>query len=112
MTSRFLTAPDVARIVHAANSALRAAIWEPVVPLEEYVSNGRFAGVVQGVLDQLVDPVDDGEASHERWLKSMDAQGVTDHPCQVPYDQLPPAQQAKDELFRAIVEYLEPYTKY
>ena len=56
------------------------------------------------------------EESHESWLTEKARTGwvygpVKDpvaktHPCIVPYDELPPEQQAKDHLFTAIVRAL------
>lgn len=49
------------------------------------------------------------EQSHESWLKEKEATGwkygpkkneaTKEHPCMVPYADLPPAQRLKDELF-------------
>ena len=59
-------------------------------------------------------------ASHESWLAVKEADGwkygeVKDpenkeHPCFVPYEQLPEEQKAKDHLFKAVVEALKPFT--
>lgn len=53
------------------------------------------------------------EASHENWLKEKLADGwkygpeknveAKEHPCCVPFANLPMAQQAKDHIFRAVV---------
>ncbi len=53
------------------------------------------------------------ERSHESWLAAKEADGwvygeVKDaeaktHPCMVPYDQLPPEQKRKDEIFGGVV---------
>lgn len=58
------------------------------------------------------------EASHESWTAQKVAEGWTygpkkrpdlkQHPCMVPFDQLPREQQAKDYLFRAVVHALRP----
>lgn len=56
------------------------------------------------------------EESHENWLKFKEAEGWTygpvkdfakkEHPCFVPYAELPEGQEVKDQLFVAIVEAL------
>jgi len=53
------------------------------------------------------------EESHESWLAVKNADGWSygevkdvdkkEHPCMVPYDQLPPEQRVKDHLFFAVV---------
>lgn len=58
------------------------------------------------------------QASHESWMKQKREEGwvlgdVKDpiaktHPCMLPFDLLPPAQQAKDYIFRAIVLAMAP----
>ena len=55
-------------------------------------------------------------ASHESWLKQKEADGwrygvvknadKKEHPCDVPYDQLPVEQKAKDYIFGAIVRVM------
>ena len=53
-------------------------------------------------------------ASHESWLEAKRREGwrygavkradLKEHPCYVPYDELPPAMKVKDYLFGAIVK--------
>ena len=60
-------------------------------------------------------------ASHASWLKEKADTGwkfgpvkdpeKKEHPCFVPYDQLPREQQAKDYIFSAIVRALKPHVK-
>lgn len=57
------------------------------------------------------------EASHESWMKQKLDEGwkygpvkdveKKEHPCMVPFDQLPREQQVKDYLFRAVVHALK-----
>jgi len=59
------------------------------------------------------------EASHILWMKQKLDTGWTwgpeknaeakEHPCIVPFDQLPVEQQAKDYIFRAVVHALKYY---
>lgn len=61
------------------------------------------------------------QASHENWLKEKVADGwvygeVKDpekktHPCIVPYEELPQAQQTKDYLFKTICDYLKRFSE-
>ena len=61
-------------------------------------------------------------ANHDSWLEEKRNTGWVygpvkdaekkEHPCMVPYDQLPPIQRAKDTLFRAVAQaILEHYGK-
>ena len=57
--------------------------------------------------------------SHKSWLMQKAADGwkygpvkdaiTKEHPCFVPYEQLPMEQKAKDYLFKAVCEQLMPY---
>jgi hypothetical protein len=69
----------------------------------------------------LTNPDAGPAASHESWLAEKEATGwkygpvkdadKKEHPCFVPYNELPPAQQSKDYLFRAIVHGLAPFVE-
>lgn len=58
-------------------------------------------------------------ASHESWLKQKTEEGwkygevknpeTKEHPCFVPYEQLPNEQKAKDYIFRQTIHSLKPY---
>lgn len=74
---------------------------------------------IKGVAFCLRNPKAPPSANHESWLKEKEADGwvygeakdaeAKTHPCCVPYDKLPPDQQAKDHLFRGVVEGLRPF---
>jgi hypothetical protein len=73
---------------------------------------------VNGVKFALENPDAPESAQHDAWMADKLADGWTygpvkdaearTHPCLVPFDQLPPLQQAKDRLFRAVVKALTP----
>lgn len=73
---------------------------------------------ITGVEFNLANPDAPASASHESWLAEKERDGwkygevknaeKKEHPCFVPYDQLPKEQQAKDHLFKAIVAALAP----
>lgn len=124
---------DIARICHEANRAYCLTLGDTSqVPWDE-APDWQRQSVLDGVLNAqrgaAVDPkfiVYGGVAtepvevspktSHENWLRHKAAEGWTygekkdpiakTHPCMVPYDQLPPEQRTKNELFVAIVRAL------
>lgn len=67
----------------------------------------------KGVLFHIQNPEAGDEASHNSWLEDKATNGwkfgetkneeTKEHPCFVPFDQLPREQQFKDRLFRTIV---------
>lgn len=78
----------------------------------------QVKSIMNGVDFHLENPDASASASHDNWLAEKEADGwvygetkdpeAKTHPCMVPFDQLPPEQQAKDVLFRGIVHALAP----
>src|ERR1700682_1131374 len=110
---------DVAKICHEANRALCESQGEFSQELWHMLPDWQKQSAIFGVkfhLSQNVRPVPPS-ASHESWLRQKEVDGwkygpvkdleKKEHPCFVPYHELPPAQQAKDYLFGAIVAALE-----
>lgn len=74
---------------------------------------------IKGVEFKLVNQDATPEQQHIEWLKIKKRDGweygeVKDaekktHPCYLPYDKLPPEQQAKDTLFATVVEGLKEW---
>lgn len=100
-----------AQAAHEANRAYCAAIgddsqlpWGQAPEWQRASARLGVAGALSG---------NTPEQSHESWLECKRLEGwaygpVKDveaktHPCFVPYDQLPPAQRAKDAMFLAVV---------
>lgn len=110
-----LKVEDIARVVHEANSALQAIIGEPVNPRWDDAPDWQRWSSIEGVRDAL-QGIADEEEHHEAWAQALRREGWTygptkdpqakTHPLLVPFDELPPLQQAKDRLFLAIVAAL------
>ena len=100
-----------ARAAHEANRAYCIAIgdnsqqpWDEAPEWQRTSARNGVVGVING---------NTPEQSHESWLAEKRATGwsygpVKDpekrtHPCFVPYDELPPEQRGKDELYVAVV---------
>jgi len=111
-----LTATDIARICHEANRAYCMGIGDHSIPAWDVAPEWQRASAIAGVEAHLAKPMTPQE-SHESWFKAKEAAGwkygpmkrpeVLEHPCMVPYDQLPPEQQVKDHLFSAVVGALK-----
>lgn len=108
----------IARVCHAANKALCEELGDTSqVPWDEAPEWQRESAVV-GVTFNLANPDAPASASHDSWLKQKRDDGwkfgpvkdaeKKEHPCFVPYEELPPEQQAKDHLFKAVVAALAP----
>jgi RyR domain len=106
----------IAQVCHEAMRALCASLGDlSLAPWSEAPEWQRLS-TIDGVRFHLAHPDATDAATHENWLRDKERSGwrygpVKDekrkeHPCIVPFDQLPPAEQAKDRLFRAVVRAL------
>lgn len=117
-----LVAPDrpvdvegIARVCHEANRAWQRVTGDPVPsPSWAAAPEWQRASAVEGVQAAIAGATPRG--LHESWMRAKLADGwtfgaikdaeVRTHPCLVPYDELPPEQRRKDDLFGAIVAAL------
>ncbi len=107
----------IAQVAHEINRAYCAALGDETQVAWEDAPEWQRASIISGVEMHLANPDATPEQSHESWLAQKLADGweygeVKDvqkkqHPCCVPYDQLPPEQKAKDYLFRSVVHMLK-----
>lgn len=84
----------------------------PFLSWEEAPAWQRKSSIAQAKI-HLENPDMGPEASHEAWMKEKRDDGWVlgpdkdaekkEHPCMVPFEKLPPEQQAKDVLFREVV---------
>lgn len=105
----------VARVCHEVNRAYCQALGDNSQPAWEDAPQWQKDSALLGA--QLHLGGDHGpEASHESWMAQKLADGwkygpvkdpeAKEHPCIIPFDQLPKEQQAKDFIFRAVVHAL------
>lgn len=110
-----------ARASHEANRAYCLAMGDlSQLPWEEAPGWVRES-VLLGVQKALEDPSLTPAESHKNWVSHKWADGwvygpVKDaerktHPCLLPYDELPPAQRAKDAIFLGVVRLVEAALK-
>lgn len=110
---------DIAAVTHEINRNYCLALGDTSQPEWELAPEWQRQSAINGVKFHLDNPVALPSDSHEAWLKEKRETGwsygpVKDqekkqHPCFVPYDQLPQEQRAKDYLFRAVVHSLKPF---
>lgn len=120
----FLTVEDVAAACHEANAALCRSQGDASQPTWANAEPWQRQSAINGVLlhqrNHLAGVPTPPSASHESWMAEKVATGWTwgpekrpdlkEHPCMVPYEQLPQKQQAKDALFGNVCAALLPYT--
>lgn len=105
----------IARIAHEINRAYCAAIGDKSQPAWEDAPDWQKASAISGVKAHLETPLTP-EESHALWLRVKADEGwkygpvkdpvAREHPCFVPYEQLPQEQKVKDYLFAAVVRTL------
>lgn len=106
----------IARVCHEANRAWCSANGDQSQLEWEQAPEWQRETCVLGVMFMLANPDAPASATHDSWMAQKVKEGwvygeVKDpvaktHPCMRPFEQLPPAQQAKDRLFQSIVRTL------
>lgn len=106
----------IARTAHEVNRAYCAALGDFSQPAWESAPDWQQTSAINGVAFHIANPDAGTDHSHNAWLKEKEATGwkygpvkdaeKKEHPCFVPYDQLPTEQKAKDYLFRGVVHAL------
>lgn len=113
---RVVDVEAIARVAHEVNRAYCQALGDDSQSPWDEAPRWQRQSAIDGVKFHLANPDAGPEASHENWLRDKVADGwkygltknpeTKEHPCMVPFDQLPREQQAKDYLFRAVVRAL------
>jgi hypothetical protein len=112
-----MTTQQIAKVCHEANRAYCESIGDYSQPIWEEAPAWQEESAIAGVQFHLDNPDAQPEDSHNSWLRQKTADGwkygevkdaeKKEHPCFVPYNELPEAQQKKDKLFIAVVHALK-----
>ena len=104
---------DIARVCHEVNRAFCESFGDTSQVAWADAPQWKRDSAYNGVRFVIDNPDAGDSAQHDAWMAEKAAAGWTyaevkddeakTHPCMVPFDQLPPEQQAKDRLFRAVV---------
>lgn len=107
---------EIARVAHEVNRAYCQALGDDSQPAWNDAPEWQRTSAINGVRMHLDNPDAGPEQSHEAWLAEKQAAGWVwgevknpekkEHPCMVPYSELPVEQRAKDFLIRAVVHAL------
>lgn len=103
----------IARLAHEVNRAYCTALGDNSQLQWEEAPEWQRKSAIDGVGFHLCSSRTP-EQSHENWMKDKLADGwkygptkdpeKKEHPCMVPYGELPATQRTKDYLFKAVVE--------
>lgn len=106
----------IARVCHEANRAFCQSIGDNSQKAWDDAEEWQRESAVNGVQFAFANPGLSAEDQHEAWVADKLRAGwqygpvknaeKKEHPCLVLYQRLPPEQQMKDHLFRAIVKAL------
>jgi hypothetical protein len=110
---------DIAQVAHELNKAYCESIGDHSQPTWDDAPEWQRSSAINGVQFHLDNPAASPSASHDSWLKQKQEEGrkygevknpeKREHPCFVPYEQLPVAQKAKDFIFRQTVHSLKRF---
>lgn len=104
---------QVARVCHETNRAYCESIGDNTQKSWEQAEEWQRQSAIKGVEFALANPTAPASAQHEAWLNDKAKDGwkygtvkdatKKEHPCCVPYDELPVEQRIKDYLFKHVV---------
>jgi hypothetical protein len=116
-TNNMMSIENIAQFAHEINKAYCEAIGDSSQPTWEDAPEWQKSSAIAGVKFHLENPNAGPDASHNSWLKQKEEEGwkygpvknpeTKEHPCYVPYEQLPVEQKAKDYLFKQVIHSLK-----
>ena len=108
----------IAKTAHNVNRAYCESIGDHSQKQWEEAEEWQRQSAVNGVRFAIENPDAPPSAQHEAWLQDKVKDGwiygevkdadKKEHPCLVPYEELPLEQRTKDYLFKAVVNSLSP----
>lgn len=113
---RVLSEVDIAKVCHQVNKAYCESQGDYSQLHWDEAPSWQQGSAISGVFFHINNPDSLPSSGHESWLKQKKEEGWVygtekdqvnkTHPCMVPFSELPVNQQAKDYLFKAVVDSL------
>ena len=110
---------DIAQVSHELNKSYCESIGDHSQLPWDDAPDWQQNSAINGVNFHLENPDASPAASHNSWLKQKEEEGwkyglvknpqTKEHPCFVPYDELPVSQRSKDYIFRQTVHSLKKF---
>lgn len=114
--NKLYTIEDIAKVCHETNKAFCESIGDFTQLSWEDAPKWQRDSAIKGVEFNLANPDAPAYASHNSWLEQKIIDGwkygpvknaeTKEHPCFVPFEELPAEQQVKDHLFKSVVANL------
>lgn len=111
-----LSKEQIAKVCHDVNKAYCESLGDDSQPEWKDAPQWQKDSAMLGVTLHTDNPNAGPDDSHNSWLKQKEQEGwkygpiknpeLKEHPCCVPYNELPKEQQAKDYIFRSIIHSL------
>ena len=111
-----MNAHQIAQVCHGANTAYCRVIGDYTQKHWDEAEPWQRESAINGVEYALANQDAPVSAQHEAWLSDKERDGwkfgpvkdpvKKEHPCMVPYSELPLEQRLKDSLFKAVVRGL------
>jgi hypothetical protein len=111
---------DIAKVCHEVNKAYCESLGDLSQADWDAAPDWQRESAINGVEFHISNPDAPPSDSHESWLAQKQAEGwkygpikdadKKEHPCFVPYEQLPTEQKAKDYIFRQLCHSLKLFT--
>lgn len=111
-----MNAEKIAQVAHEVNRAYCLSLGDSSQLTWDQAPEWQRNSAVAGVNFHLTNPTAGPDHSHNEWLREKREAGwkygpvknpeAKEHPCFVPYEELPTEQKAKDYLFRGVVHAL------
>lgn len=119
LTKNYMNKEQIAQVAHEINKAFCESIGDSSQPSWKDAPDWQKSSAVNGVQFHIDNSDASPSASHESWLKQKETEGwkygpiknpeTKEHPCFIPYDQLPIEQRSKDYLFKQVIHSLKGY---
>ena len=113
------TVEQIAEVTHEANRAICLAFGDASQKPWQDAPEWQKESSREGVRLHMGDPTLGPEASHVAWCVSKidsgwvygptKSESLRTHPCLLPFNSLPPEQQVKDYVFRAVVHSVRQF---
>jgi hypothetical protein len=110
---------EVARVAHEVNRAYCESLGDTSQPSWEDAPEWQKQSAMDGVNFHIERPDASPAESHAQWLAVKEADGwvwgevknpaLREHPCMLPYEELPVEYKAKDYIFRGVVNALRSH---
>ena len=107
-----MTTEQIAKVCHDANKSYCQSIGDNSQAAWEDAPEWQRSSAIVGVKFCSDNPDAPPSANHDSWMKQKTEEGwkfgpvknveAKEHPCYLPYEELPEEQKKKDSLFKAI----------